>query len=90
MLLGISMGIGCHLRCTAGVVFPEWMTLPIVGVENPAQIGMALESDSEHIIDFAFVPVGRRPEIGNALGNRFLPFNPTFKRRREGGSKESR
>jgi hypothetical protein len=54
------------------------MSLPIVRIQNPPQIGMALESDSEHIVDFPLIPVGRGPEIGDGIGYGIFTLQPHF------------
>ena len=48
------------------VVFSQRVSLPVLGAEDPSQIGMAHEVDARQIENLAFVPKGRLPEAGNA------------------------
>jgi hypothetical protein len=45
-----------------GVILSERMSLPVFGHEDATQIRMALEVDSEQVIDLALEGVGARPD----------------------------
>src|SRR5580698_2495077 len=44
------------------VIFAQGMALPAVGQQDALHVGMAVEGDTEHVEDFPFQPVGRRPD----------------------------
>ena len=50
------------------VILAKWMALPTVGQENPLQVRMPGEFDAEHVVDFAFEPVGGGPDFAEAGG----------------------
>src|SRR5690606_23547135 len=48
-----------------GVILPEGMTLPVIGHQDPPQVGVARKADPEEVIHLPLSPVGRRPEVGD-------------------------
>ena len=56
---------GPHLRGARGVLLAQGVALPPRGHEDAAQVGMAVNRDAEHVPDFALVPVGVGPEVGD-------------------------
>ena len=76
--LRIAAGKGRQLRGPARVAFAQRMSLPVVRHENPAQIFVAVKADAEHVKNFALIPVGRRPDIGNAFEYRVGPQQRHF------------
>src|SRR5215813_7338570 len=47
------------------VVLAQRKAFPVFGHQQTTEIGMAVEDDTEEIPDFAFEPVGRRPDVGH-------------------------
>ena len=66
MAPGVLDRVRRHLRGPAGVGFPQRMTFPVMGEEDPAQVGVAFEANPEEIVDLPLVPAGRRPEGNEA------------------------
>ena len=58
VLLRIFTGVRRHFRGPARMSLAEWVPLPVMGHDDAAQVGMALEANAEHVEDFSFVPVG--------------------------------
>src|SRR3982751_2568844 len=48
------------------VILPQGEALPVVGAEDAAQVGVAVEDDAEQVVRLALVPVGGRPEADDA------------------------
>src|SRR5690606_16653999 len=53
-----------------GVVF--------LGHQNAAQVGMTLKDDAKHVVHFAFVEVGGRPDVDNAAHPGVVPGQIDF------------
>jgi len=49
------------------IILAERVTFPIVGAQDPAEIGVAREIDAEEIKGFTLVPVGGGPEVGDGI-----------------------
>src|SRR6266851_3470140 len=61
------------------VVFAQRMPLPAVGQQNAFHVGMSVELDAKHVVDFAFQPVRGGPygyRAGNAVSISDLHFYP--------------
>jgi len=56
---------GFHLGGPRRVVLAQGVAHPGGWQQDAPQVGMALEGDSEHVPDLAFIPVGRGPDIRN-------------------------
>src|SRR5205814_10523252 len=52
------------------VIFSQRMTLPAFRQQNALQVGMSLEADAKHVVNFTLQPVGSRPDR-NCAGHRF-------------------
>src|SRR6266567_7388859 len=62
-------------RLTEGdIILPQRMALPALRHQQPAQVRVPVELDAEQVPGLSFVPVGRRPDIGQGryvrLGHR--------------------
>ncbi len=55
------------------VVLAQGMPFPVIGKEDPPEIGMALEHDPEEIVGLPLVPVGCRARPPTTLGSRAAP-----------------
>src|SRR6266446_2880045 len=49
------------------VVFAQRMSFPIRRQQNPSQVRMIAKHDAEQIVNFAFPPISRRPDAGDAI-----------------------
>src|SRR5690606_36782351 len=65
---------GSHFRCPCRMFFPQRMTFPRLRHQYPAKVRMAVELNTDHIIDLAFVPACVCPEIVNAGYRRQISF----------------
>ena len=72
MLAGVSGGIGRHLGGPAREALAQRVSLPVVGHQQPPQIRMAFEPQSEHVVNFTFVPGCRGPDVGDTVNLRSL------------------
>src|SRR6185312_11567102 len=52
-------------RALERIVLPLRKALPVVGHQNPPSIGVAGEVHPEHVVDLAFEPVRRGPDVGD-------------------------
>src|SRR5437899_4110558 len=62
-----SFRCGSSVRCKGrvdGVVLTEGIALPVLGEQDPPEVGMTLESDAEHVVALALHPVGAAVESG--------------------------
>ena len=85
MVPGIGLGVRSHLRGPARIILPQGMPFPVVGHEQPAEIGVALETNPEHVENFPLVPVGRRPQIGYVRVVRVFSLQVDFQAQAAGG-----
>src|SRR5690606_5019223 len=46
-----------HLRGTGRTLPTDGVPFPVGGHQDAAKAGVAFEADSEHVVDFAFIPV---------------------------------
>src|SRR5437763_14754657 len=70
------------------VIFAQRMAFPTIGQQDAFQIGMSLEANPEHVIDFALQPVGCWPDRDRAahhLSLRHQGLHPTPPVARTGG-----
>ena len=51
-------------------ILAQGKMLELLGHVHPAQVGMPLERDAEHVERFTLVPVRRRPDAGDAVHDR--------------------
>ncbi len=65
VLLGLVLHIWRIFSCTRRVLFTKRMTFPVSWQENTTKHRMTFEVNPEHVISFAFIPVGIWPDIGN-------------------------
>src|SRR3990170_5654320 len=56
-----------HFFVAQGMVLAQRVSDPVVGHQNPAQVGMAAEGDAEHVIHLPLVPVGGRVDGFQAI-----------------------
>src|SRR5579872_1847479 len=56
---------GSHFCCASGMILTQWMPHPTLGHQNTGKVRVAVKNDAKHIPHFAFIPVRRRPDIGN-------------------------
>src|SRR5262249_35330156 len=54
------------------IVFAQRVALPVIGAQDPSQVGMPVENDAEHVIGLTLVPIGGRPEIPDAANTRIV------------------
>src|SRR5208282_895137 len=69
------------------VILAQGVAFPAVGQKDALQIGMSVELNSEHVINFALQPVGGRPDRdarrdGSAVGDLRLHAYPLIARER--------
>jgi len=67
VLAGIIGRVRRHLRRPEGVLLAQRVSLPVVGHENPPQIGVAAETDAEHVVHLPLVPGGSGKDRGSCL-----------------------
>src|SRR6185503_11530641 len=60
------------------------MSLPVLGKENPPQVRMALEADTEHVVALALHPVGAAPDGGEGRARGDAGPEPGTESEREG------
>src|SRR5262249_3667283 len=54
-----------HFLVAERRVLAQRPALPVVGQENPRQVGMTVEDDAVEVVRLALVPVGGRPHAGH-------------------------
>src|SRR5437879_13751447 len=62
-----SFRCGSSVRCKGrvdGVVLTQGIALPVLGEQDPPEVGMTLEPDAEHVVALALHPVGAAVESG--------------------------
>ena len=73
-LLGFLLFVGKlerpHFSGSGRMVFQKWMSHPCSRHQDSFHVRVALETNSEHVPDFPFVPIRRRPEIGGRIDGR--------------------
>src|SRR5437016_9620084 len=52
-----------HRNATDRVVLAKGVALPVVGHEDPRQVGVPFEHDPEHVVDLALHGLGAREEL---------------------------
>ena len=67
-----------HVGGPGRVFFPEGMTFPGFGHQDPPQVWMAGKTDAEHIVDFPFIPVSGGPDVDDALHFRVVGVQSGF------------
>ena len=71
-----------HLGGAGRVVLAQRVALPGGRHQDAAQVRVAVEADAEHVPDLALVPVGGRPDAGDAwAATRFVVEAGTLSRR---------
>src|SRR5947208_10064237 len=62
-----SFRCGSSVRCKGrvdGVVLTQGIALPVLGEQDPPEVGMTLERNAEHVVALALQPVGAAVESG--------------------------
>src|SRR5947199_9076207 len=52
-----------HGNAADRIVLAEGVTLPVVGHQDPREVGMSVEDDPEHVVDLALHGLGTREEL---------------------------
>ena len=65
VLFGVVQAEGVEFGGARRVILAQRMALPGAGHQEPHQVGVTLELDTEKIPDLAFVPVGVGPDTGD-------------------------
>src|SRR5579872_293264 len=56
-----------------GIILAEGIAFPIFREQHAPEIRMAVKVNAEEVKDFAFVPIGGRPNRNHGLDHRILP-----------------